>query len=130
MASIDDISKDSGSTGGGQLVTISGSGFDATPGKTNVFFGEEKCEIESIVNNAITCRTPPLSSGADNATFQTFYAGGAGLEYKIWYGTGDVDTSTGQDAIIAALATAFPMDLAVATSNGNNNGRGLRQQRR
>ena len=106
LASVDSVSQTAGTTGGGQLVEITGSGFDSAPGRTKVYLGEAECDVEAVTNDMVSVRTPPQSSGADTAVFNTMYAGGAGLQYQIWLGSGNVDTSTGLDGIIASLGTA------------------------
>ena len=71
LASVDSVSQTSGTTGGGQLVEISGSGFDSAPGKTKVYLGEAECDVEDVANDMVSVRTPPQSSGADNAVFDS-----------------------------------------------------------
>ena len=103
LPTVDVVSKSSGSNNGGQLITVSGTGFDAFPGKTNVYLGSQKCNIETIESSQLTCRTPPKPSELDTADYENIYAGGAGLEYKIWMNTGDISTNDGLSNVITSL---------------------------
>ena len=80
----------SGSVNGGQFLTITGSGFDATPDQTKVTIGNEECKIVDINNNELTCKTP-----TENGDAMTIYPGNAGLKYELWLNTGEVDLTTG-----------------------------------
>lgn len=47
------------------LLTIEGKGFH--PNATSVFFGNEQCSLESIVNDKIICRVPDLLENAEDS---------------------------------------------------------------
>jgi hypothetical protein len=56
------LSPQTGSVGGGTLITISGKNFDATGSSTLVILGEYVnwfCDIVSITSTQIQCKTPP-----------------------------------------------------------------------
>ncbi|XP_064089363.1 fibrocystin-L-like [Macrobrachium nipponense] len=59
---ISSISPVQGSTNGGALLTISGSGF--TPGQVSVTLDSVDCPLESEAANSLSCRVPPHAAGA------------------------------------------------------------------
>lgn len=55
---IDEISSNSGSTEGGQLLTITGKFFDETTSPAVVTVGGEDCTVQSVSDTDIVCLTP------------------------------------------------------------------------
>lgn len=58
------VSPDSGSTAGGALVEIEGSGTDFTP-QVSVSFGDQPCPVQEVQSaTRLSCLTPPMEAGA------------------------------------------------------------------
>ena len=62
---IDSISPAVGSKAGGQLLTITGDFFDETKAPAEVKVGDDDCEVESITDTQILCRTPSKPADSD-----------------------------------------------------------------
>ncbi|KAF6034267.1 PKHD1L1 [Bugula neritina] len=73
-AEVTGISPTEGSTAGGQLLTITGTGFDDTT-SPDVKVGDDECEVVSVTDTEIMCRTPAEHSSVDDS-----YVGGRGLK--------------------------------------------------
>ena len=59
QAIVSSVSPPRSSTNGGLTVTITGNGFDPTPGKTSVDIGGAPCKIDTVTFGQIRCVTPP-----------------------------------------------------------------------
>ena len=66
-ALVSGVSARSGSLGGGQLVTIDGTGFRADPGSNVVSLGSGRCDVTASSFSQLTCRTPAAPGGATDA---------------------------------------------------------------
>ncbi len=91
---VDKVEPDQGITGGGDQVTILGSGF--IPGKTQVevYFGRRKCESVTIASaGKIAVVTPPGDKGPVDITLN-FDNGGS---FKIANGFRFLASSVGED---------------------------------
>lgn len=64
LALVSDISPTEGSEYGGTEVTISGNGFDPSPGQTTVLIGGNKCVISKVTNSKIICTTSAHKAGS------------------------------------------------------------------
>ncbi|GHU07467.1 hypothetical protein FACS189431_2090 [Alphaproteobacteria bacterium] len=69
--SLSAISPDSGSTGGGQSVTLTGTDFDTITNSNAVTIGGANCAITAVSDTTITCTTPAGALGAKTVTITT-----------------------------------------------------------
>ena len=85
--SVSDIKPARGSTGGGTLVTISGSGFGMTANDSSVTIGGSVCDIVNITMTEVSCVT--TSHGTSNASVNVAVGNGVGsLLNAFWYDPG------------------------------------------
>ena len=81
------VSPNVGSIEGGTYLKIEGNSFDPYKDTTQVKVGGEECEIISIDNAQLTCKTPAQSA------ISSTDAGSRGLKYEMWVSTeGEGDT--------------------------------------
>ena len=87
-----------GSTGGGTLVTISGSRFGVTPNNSGVTIGDSICDIVNITMTEISCVT--TSHDASNASVNVAVGSGVGsMLNAFWY-------DSGMTPIVSSLSTS------------------------
>ncbi|XP_050416785.2 fibrocystin-L [Patella vulgata] len=63
LPGVSSISPASGSTAGGTILTLTGSGFQGTTSDVSVNIDIYPCQIQSLTYTQIICSTPPLSAG-------------------------------------------------------------------
>ena len=100
----------SGSIHGGQVITITGSGFCTTEGSTSVNIGDERCEVIEAIPGSIRCTTP---AGADGSAIVSVTS----CSVKA---TGEYSYSSSQSPEITSItptAAAGPVSLTLAGSN-------------
>ncbi|XP_034748677.1 fibrocystin-L-like [Etheostoma cragini] len=83
FAEVTGVSPSMGSVLGGTLLTIYGRFFDQTDRPARVLVGGLPCEIQSVSDDRITCRTAKQELN-NNATV---YPGGRGLKMEVWNNT-------------------------------------------
>ncbi|XP_069572864.1 fibrocystin-L-like [Brachyistius frenatus] len=83
FAEVTGVSPSHGSVMGGTLLTIHGRFFDQTDQPAHVLIEGLPCEIQSVAENRITCKTP--RNQMNNKT--TVYPGGRGLKMEVWNNT-------------------------------------------
>ena len=66
--SISSITPSSGSTHGGQEITIIGNGFSGSADDTSVTIGSGSCSIDTVTVDSITCITPANGAGDETVT--------------------------------------------------------------
>ncbi|XP_024857831.1 fibrocystin-L isoform X2 [Kryptolebias marmoratus] len=79
FAEVTGVSPSEGSVLGGTLLTIHGRFFDQTDEPARVLVGGQPCEIRSVADDRITCKTPERQ---DNN--RKTYPGGRGLKMEVW----------------------------------------------
>ncbi|XP_050924319.1 LOW QUALITY PROTEIN: PKHD1 like 1, tandem duplicate 1 [Lates calcarifer] len=83
FAEVTGVSPSEGSVMGGTLLTVHGRFFDQTDRPARVLVGGLPCEIQSVSDDSITCRT--AEHHMDNST--SIYPGGRGLKMEVWNDT-------------------------------------------
>ncbi|GLD59380.1 fibrocystin-L [Lates japonicus] len=83
FAEVTGVSPSKGSVMGGTLLTVHGRFFDQTDRPARVLVGGLPCEIQSVSDDSITCRT--TEHHMDNST--SIYPGGRGLKMEVWNDT-------------------------------------------
>uniref|UniRef100_A0A8C2XEQ6 PKHD1 like 1, tandem duplicate 2 n=1 Tax=Cyclopterus lumpus TaxID=8103 RepID=A0A8C2XEQ6_CYCLU len=81
FAEVTGVSPAAGSVMGGTLLTIHGRYFDQTDRPARVLVGGLPCEIQTVSDDRITCRTAKHEMNNDN---MTVYPGGRGLKMEVW----------------------------------------------
>uniref|UniRef100_A0AAR2IPV4 Polycystic kidney and hepatic disease 1 (autosomal recessive)-like 1 n=1 Tax=Pygocentrus nattereri TaxID=42514 RepID=A0AAR2IPV4_PYGNA len=81
-AEVTGVSPSEGSTLGGTLLTIHGHYFDKTDRPAEVLVGGRKCEVQSLTDETITCRTPEY-----DWSNKTVFPGGRGIKMETWINT-------------------------------------------
>ncbi|XP_061597205.1 fibrocystin-L-like isoform X1 [Cololabis saira] len=83
FAEVTGVSPSEGSVMGGTLLTVNGRFFDQTDEPARVLVGGRPCEVQSVSDDRITCKTAeePPSSNA------TVFPGGRGLKMEAWNNT-------------------------------------------
>ncbi|TKS89104.1 Fibrocystin-L Polycystic kidney and hepatic disease 1-like protein 1 [Collichthys lucidus] len=81
FAEVTGVSPSNGSVMGGTLLTIQGRFFDQTDRPARVLVGGRPCEIQSVSDESITCRTARQDVDMKN---MTVYPGGRGLKIELW----------------------------------------------
>ncbi|XP_036421459.1 fibrocystin-L-like [Colossoma macropomum] len=81
-AEVTGVSPSEGSTLGGTLLTIHGHYFDETDRPAEVLVGGRKCEVQSVTEETITCRTPEYEWSN-----KTVFPGGRGIKMEMWTNT-------------------------------------------
>ncbi|KAK5613452.1 hypothetical protein CRENBAI_021424 [Crenichthys baileyi] len=76
------VSPSKGSIMGGTLLTIHGRFFDQTDDPARVLVGGLPCEVQSVADDRITCRTAERRVNEDTKA----YPGGRGLKMEVWSG--------------------------------------------
>ncbi|XP_053190049.1 fibrocystin-L-like [Scomber japonicus] len=82
-AEVTGVSPSMGSVVGGTLLTIHGRYFDQTDHPARVLIGGLPCEIQSVSDDRITCRTAEHQPNIN----MTLYPGGRGLKMDTWNAT-------------------------------------------
>ncbi|XP_071356429.1 PKHD1 like 1, tandem duplicate 1 [Trachinotus anak] len=80
FAEVTGVSPSNGSVMGGTLLTIHGRFFDQTDHPARVLVGGLPCEIQSVSDDRITCRTAKHQMNNDTGV----YPGGRGLKMEVW----------------------------------------------
>ena len=99
-----------GSINGGQLITITGSGFCTSEGSTLVNVGSGSCEVSDVSPGSITCITP---AGADGSATVS-------VESCSVTATGDYTYSSSQSPEITSInpsSASGPVSLTIIGSN-------------
>ncbi|XP_035537797.1 PKHD1 like 1, tandem duplicate 1 [Morone saxatilis] len=117
FAEVTGVSPSNGSVMGGTLLTVHGRFFDQTDLPARVLVGGLPCEIQSVSDDRITCRT----AKHDTDKNMTVYPGGRGLKMEVWNDTRpryltDIrnynDNTTGYWAQwIDSMPHIFPLEL-------------------
>uniref|UniRef100_A0A4W4EJY7 Polycystic kidney and hepatic disease 1 (autosomal recessive)-like 1 n=1 Tax=Electrophorus electricus TaxID=8005 RepID=A0A4W4EJY7_ELEEL len=81
-AEVTGVSPSEGSILGGTLLTIQGHYFDETDRPAKVLVGGHECEVQSVADTVITCRTP-----AYEWSNRTMFPGGRGFKMEMWNNT-------------------------------------------
>ncbi|XP_072530724.1 PKHD1 like 1, tandem duplicate 1 [Salminus brasiliensis] len=81
-AEVTGVSPSEGGHLGGTLLTIQGRYFDETDQPVEVLVGGRKCEIQSVTDQTVTCRTP-----AYEWNNMTVFPGGRGFKMEMWNNT-------------------------------------------
>ncbi|XP_033493349.2 PKHD1 like 1, tandem duplicate 1 [Epinephelus lanceolatus] len=79
-AEVTGVSPSTGSVMGGTLLTIHGRYFDETDHPARVLIAGLPCEIQSVSDDRITCRTAKHAMNNN----MTVYPGGRGLKMEVW----------------------------------------------
>ncbi|XP_056273684.1 fibrocystin-L-like [Pseudoliparis swirei] len=79
-AEVTGVSPAAGSVMGGTLLTIRGRHFDQTD-RPRVLVGGLPCDVQTVSDGTITCRTAKHEMNNDNTTI---YPGGRGLKMEVW----------------------------------------------
>uniref|UniRef100_A0A3B4ZZ57 PKHD1 like 1 n=1 Tax=Stegastes partitus TaxID=144197 RepID=A0A3B4ZZ57_9TELE len=74
------VSPSAGGVLGGTLITVHGRFFDETDRPARVLVGGRPCEIQSVADDRITCRTPEQPKNMN----MSVYPGGRGLKMEVW----------------------------------------------
>ncbi|XP_043994771.1 fibrocystin-L-like isoform X2 [Gambusia affinis] len=80
FAEVTAVSPSQGSVMGGTLLTIQGRFFDQTDEPARVLVGGRPCEVHSVADDRITCRT----AGRPVDDHQQLHPGGRGLKMDLW----------------------------------------------
>lgn len=83
FAEMTGVSPSQGSVMGGTELTIHGRSFDETDQPARVLVGGLPCEIQSLTDDRITCRTAKHEMNNNMA----LYPGGRGMMVEVWNGT-------------------------------------------
>nr|XP_046273956.1 PKHD1 like 1, tandem duplicate 1 [Scatophagus argus] len=83
FAEVTGVSPSKGSVLGGTLLTVHGRFFDQTDRPARVLVGGLPCEIQSVSDDRITCRTARHIMNNN----MTVYPGGRGLKMEVWNDT-------------------------------------------
>ncbi|XP_062385127.1 fibrocystin-L-like [Sardina pilchardus] len=78
-AEVTGVSPSEGSVLGGTLLTIHGRYFDETDMPAAVMVGGQRCEVLSVTDDKIVCRTPE-----HRWTNMTLFPGGRGIKMELW----------------------------------------------
>ncbi|XP_076157842.1 PKHD1 like 1, tandem duplicate 1 [Alosa pseudoharengus] len=78
-AEVTGVSPSKGSVLGGTLLTIHGHHFDETDMPAAVTVGGQRCEVVSVTDDKIVCRTPEY-----RWTNMTVFPGGRGMKMELW----------------------------------------------
>ncbi|KAI4871505.1 hypothetical protein NFI96_027165, partial [Prochilodus magdalenae] len=81
-AEVTGVSPSGGSMLGGTLLTITGHYFDETDAPAEVLVGGRRCEVQSVTDETITCRTPEYAWSNT-----TVFPGGRGFKMEMWNNT-------------------------------------------
>ncbi|KAL6460366.1 hypothetical protein MHYP_G00303320 [Metynnis hypsauchen] len=81
-AEVTGVSPSEGSVLGGTLLTIQGNYFDETDRPAEVLVGGRDCEVQSVMDETITCRTPEYEWNN-----LTVFPGGRGFKMEMWNNT-------------------------------------------
>ncbi|KAL7883851.1 hypothetical protein SRHO_G00015090 [Serrasalmus rhombeus] len=81
-AEVTGVSPSEGSVLGGTLLTIQGNFFDETDHPAEVLVGGRNCEVQSVTDETITCRTPKYEWSN-----MTVFPGGRGFKMEMWTNT-------------------------------------------
>ncbi|RVE66721.1 hypothetical protein OJAV_G00110370 [Oryzias javanicus] len=84
FAEVTGVSPSEGSTMGGTLLTIHGRYFDQTDQPAQVLVGGLPCEVQSVSDDKILCRTAAHQMKSDN---MKVYPGDRGLKMEAWNDT-------------------------------------------
>ncbi|XP_068431576.1 PKHD1 like 1, tandem duplicate 1 [Clinocottus analis] len=87
FAEVTGVSPAAGSVMGGSLLTVHGRHFDQTDRPARVLVGGRPCEIQTVSDDKITCRTPKNEMNNNNNNNMTIYPGGRGLKMEVWNDT-------------------------------------------
>ncbi|CAG9312591.1 unnamed protein product [Blepharisma stoltei] len=107
LARIDSVSASSGSSAGGQELTINGEGFPLNASWVRIEVDGSNCEISSLAFEQITCTT----TAATRTESQTIFEGGAGLKRQVWY---DQSTASLDFSSLNAVTPDFTFSVASA----------------
>ncbi|XP_024153621.1 PKHD1 like 1, tandem duplicate 1 isoform X2 [Oryzias melastigma] len=123
FAEVTGVSPSEGSTMGGTLLTIHGRYFDQTDQPAQVLVGGLPCEVQSVSDDKILCRTAAHQMKSDNTKL---YPGGRGLKMEAWNDTRpryltDIlsynENTTGYwSQLIDSLPHTFPREIEYFTS--------------
>ncbi|XP_038131411.1 PKHD1 like 1, tandem duplicate 1 isoform X2 [Cyprinodon tularosa] len=80
FAEVTGVSPSKGSIMGGTLLTIHGRFFDQTDEPARVLVGGRPCEVQTVTDDRITCRTAERAADDD----RKLYPGGRGLKMEVW----------------------------------------------
>uniref|UniRef100_A0A3B4ZUN2 PKHD1 like 1 n=1 Tax=Stegastes partitus TaxID=144197 RepID=A0A3B4ZUN2_9TELE len=80
FAEVTGVSPSAGGVLGGTLITVHGRFFDETDRPARVLVGGRPCEIQSVADDRITCRTPEQPKNMN----MSVYPGGRGLKMEVW----------------------------------------------
>uniref|UniRef100_A0A3B3YQD0 PA14 domain-containing protein n=1 Tax=Poecilia mexicana TaxID=48701 RepID=A0A3B3YQD0_9TELE len=80
FAEVTAVSPSQGSVMGGTLLTIHGRFFDQTDEPARVLVGGRPCEVQSVADDRITCRT----AGRPADDHRQVHPGGRGLKMDVW----------------------------------------------
>ncbi|TNN42134.1 Fibrocystin-L [Liparis tanakae] len=89
-AEVTGVSPAAGSVMGGTLLTIRGRHFDQTDRPARVLVGGLPCDVQTVSDDTITCRTAKHEMNNDNTTI---YPGGRGLKMEVWTETPKISLS-------------------------------------
>ena len=85
---IQSVSQSSGSSLGGQMITITGNGYSLTD--TQVYINKDLCDTQlSVQKNSISCITPAITFDFNDPT--NTYLGSRGLRHRFYTNVGSVD---------------------------------------
>ena len=107
---VSSVNPATGSINGGQLITITGSGFCTSEGSTSVNIGGGSCEVSNVTPGSITCTT---TTGADGSAT-------VAVESCSVTATGDYTYSSSQSPEITSItptSASGPVSLTIVGSN-------------
>ncbi|KAM4540003.1 PKHD1 like 1, tandem duplicate 1 [Odontesthes bonariensis] len=84
FAEVTAVSPSKGGVQGGTLLTVHGRYFDQTDQPARVLVGGLPCEIQTVADDSITCKTAEHQTKDGNVTA---YPGSRGLKMEVWNGT-------------------------------------------
>uniref|UniRef100_A0A3P9KTK4 Polycystic kidney and hepatic disease 1 (autosomal recessive)-like 1 n=1 Tax=Oryzias latipes TaxID=8090 RepID=A0A3P9KTK4_ORYLA len=123
FAEVTGVSPSEGSTMGGTLLTIHGQFFDQTDQPARVLVGGLPCEVQSVSDDRIICRTAAQQMKTDN---RKVYPGGRGLKVEAWNNTRpryltdirsyNQNTTGYWSQLIDSLPHTFPREIEYFTS--------------
>ena len=109
---INSVMPASGSVNGGQVITITGSGFCTTDGQTRVMISGSNCDVINITPGAITCTTP---AGADGSATVS-------VDSCSIMATSDYSYSANQSPSISSISPASASGSVSLSITGSNFG--------
>ena len=112
------VSPSSGSTEGGTLITIDGTGFESSfpgAGPATVTVGGKPCEIVSVEKKQIVCKTPKVENGGNPALKRKWE------EIKEKWDCPGNDISYATKELILYLKFEIIMQIALLYNHGRNN---------